>query len=160
MLLIHTLSGVGLLLESDYLSQVFLSGGLGAEHTHHRPRFTPLQVQRIGRDRADEGELIVPFEALPLASSVGLIGIREEVEGFIVGIEAQRHHLITLEMVVALHGINLMISQWCIGSHQSFPLASKGDRHRIASIELLTVGVIFQHPAGSGGGECLLNFSG
>ena len=82
------------------------------------------------------------------------------MEGFIVGIEAQGDHLVTLEVIVALHRINLMISQWCIGCHQHLSLVTKGDRHRIASIELLTVGVIFQHPAGSGGGECLLNFSG
>ena len=80
MLLVHALRGIGAGLQIEHLRQVFLSSDLGAEHTHDDARLTALQVERIGRDRADEGELIVPFEALPLTSPIGLVGVREEVQ--------------------------------------------------------------------------------
>ena len=80
MLLVHALRGIGAGLQVEHLRQVFLSSYLGAEHTHDDARLTTFQVERIGRDRADEGELIVPFEALPLTSPIGLVGVREEVQ--------------------------------------------------------------------------------
>ena len=79
-LLVHTLRGIGAGLQVEHLRQVFLSSYLRAEHTHDDTRLTALQIERIGRDRANEGELIVALEALPFASPVGLIRIREEVQ--------------------------------------------------------------------------------
>ena len=81
------------------------------------------------------------------------------MEGFVVGIEAQGDHLVTLEVIVALHRISLMLSQWCIGCHQHLTLVTKGDGDGIASIKMLTVGIVFQHPAISSSSECFLDLS-
>ena len=79
-LLVHALRGIGTSLQVEYLREIFLSSYLRAEHAHDDTRLTALQIERIGRDRANEGELIVALEALPFASPVGLIGVREEVQ--------------------------------------------------------------------------------
>ena len=79
-LLVHALRGIGTRLQVEDLREIFLSSYLRAEHAHDDTRLTALQIERIGRDRANKGELIVALEALPFASPVGLIRVREEVQ--------------------------------------------------------------------------------